>query len=112
MGAAALLRAGRSHRQLPLNDVKYRGARHPLHEGCRAPSYVSYGAMPDLEASAATRSAPRLHSRFSGALGLSALYANLHRIKSETIRRAHAMHLTGIHRLAGVTVRSHHLTGR
>ena len=43
MGAAALLRAGRSHRQLPLNDVKDRGARHPLREGCRAPSYVSYG---------------------------------------------------------------------
>lgn len=63
MGAAALLRAGRSHRQLPLNDVKDRGARHPLSEGCRAPSYVSHGAMPALEASAATR----------GALGLSAL---------------------------------------
>lgn len=102
MGAAALLRAGRSHRQLPLSNVKDRGARHPLSEGCRAPSYVSHGAMPDLEASTTT----------SGALGLSALYANLHRIKCETIRRAHAMHLTGIHRLAGVTVRSHHLTGR
>ena len=43
MGAVALLRAGRSHRQLPLSNVKDRGARHPLREGCRAPSYVSYG---------------------------------------------------------------------
>ncbi|BAI65644.1 predicted membrane metal-binding protein [Rothia mucilaginosa DY-18] len=68
--------------------------------------------MSVMEASAATRSTPRLHSRFSSALGLTAFYANLHRIKCETIRRAHAMHLTGIHRLAGVTVRSHHLTGR
>lgn len=43
MGAAALLRAGRSHRQLPLSNVKDRGARHPLSEGCRAPSHISYG---------------------------------------------------------------------
>ena len=44
MGAAALLRAGRSHRQLPLNDVKDRGARHPLSGGAAgAPSHVSYG---------------------------------------------------------------------
>ena len=99
MGAVALLRAGCSHRQLPLSNVKDRGARHPLLEGCRAPSYIRISA---LEASAAT----------SGAPCLAALYANLHRIKCETIRRAHAMHLTGIHRLAGVTVRSHHLTGR
>lgn len=63
MGAAALLRAGRSHRQLPLSNVKDRGAWHPLREGCRAPSYVSHGGIPALEASAAT----------SGALGLSAL---------------------------------------
>lgn len=60
MGAAALLRVGRSHRQLPLSDIKDRGARHPLFEGCRAPSYIRMSA---LEASAAT----------SGALGLSAL---------------------------------------
>ena len=33
MGAAALLRAGRSHRQLPLSDIKYRGARHPYQRG-------------------------------------------------------------------------------
>ena len=39
MGAAALLRAGRSHRQLPLNDVKDRGAR----QGGGPPSHVSYG---------------------------------------------------------------------
>ena len=36
------------HRQLPLNDVKDRGARHPLSEGCRAPSYVSHGGIPSL----------------------------------------------------------------
>ena len=28
MGAAALLRAGRSHRQLPLSNIKDRGAGH------------------------------------------------------------------------------------
>lgn len=33
MGAAALLRAGRSHRQLPLSNVKDRGARHPYVRG-------------------------------------------------------------------------------
>lgn len=102
MGAAALLRAGRSHRQLPLSNVKDRGARHPLREGYRAPSYVSHGGIPALEASAAT----------SGALGLSALQADLNRVEGETVALAHAVHLTGIHRLAGVTVRSHHLTGR
>lgn len=60
MGAAALLRAGRSHRQLPLNDVKDRGARHPLSEGCRAPSHVSYGGE-------------RGNSRLASILGLAAL---------------------------------------
>ena len=46
MGAAALLRAGRSHRQLPLSDVKDRGARHPLLEGVPGTfvySYISLG---------------------------------------------------------------------
>lgn len=33
MGAAALLRAGRSHRQLPLSDGKTEGARHPYERG-------------------------------------------------------------------------------
>ncbi len=101
MGAAALLRAGRSHRQLPLSNVKYRRCPAPLMRGVPGTFILKI-----LEASAATRGAP------SYSPGLSAFYANLHRIKRETIRRAHAMHLTAIHRLAGVTVRSHHLTGR
>ena len=86
MGAAALLRAGRSHRQLPLSNVKDRGARHPLTEGVPGTFACQLWRRARLLAA-------RLHSRFSGALGLSALYANLHRIKSETTRRAHAMHL-------------------
>ena len=108
MGAVALLRAGCSHRQLPLSDVKYRGARHPCLRGAghlRIFVYQPWRRARLLAALSAYR-----RSRLIGARGLSALYANLHRVKSETIRRAHAMHLTGIHRLTGVTVRGHHLT--
>ena len=57
MGAAALLRAGCSHRQLPLSNVKDRGARHPYQRG------AGHLRISVMEASAATR----------GALGLSAL---------------------------------------
>ncbi len=67
MGTAALLRAGRSHRQLPLSNVKTEVPGTPYARG------AGHLRMSVMEASAATRSAPRLHSRFSGALGLSAL---------------------------------------
>ena len=57
MGAATLLRAGRSHRQLPLSNVKDRGARHPYLRG------AGHLRMSALEASAATSGAPYLSAR-------------------------------------------------
>ncbi len=63
MGAVALLRAGCSHRQLPLSDIKYRGARHPYQRG------AGHLRISALEASAATSGAP------SYSLGLAALSA-------------------------------------
>ena len=104
MGAATLLRAGRSHRQLPLSNVKDRGARHPYQRGAGHLRIFVYQPW--------RRARPLAARPIYRRSRLAALDANLHRVKSETIRRAHAMHLTGIHRLAGVTVRSHHLTGR
>ena len=86
-GASARLRAGRAYRRLPLAASKHTvPGTLPLRvPGCCLPA--SSGTASD---------APGQTSASRG----------------ETVALAHAIIATGIHRLAGVPVRGHHLTGR